>query len=47
MADMWKEWWLSQYDVRIGAAETERVHAGQAFAGRFREWLDRRRNAKL
>src|SRR6266480_1928011 len=38
---------LRQNNVRIGAAETKRVYAGQAFAIRFRQRLDRRRNTQL
>src|SRR5262249_44433172 len=38
---------LRQNDVRISAAETERVNTGQAFAAGFRERLGRRGQPKF
>src|SRR5260370_24680444 len=47
MVNVWKRWRLRQNNVRIGAAETERVHASQAFTIRLRERFVLRRNTQL
>src|SRR6476620_4344075 len=47
MVNVWKRWRLRQNNVRIGAAETERVNASQEFTIRLRERFYCRRDAKL
>src|SRR5205807_1905924 len=47
MGEMRERRRFRQNNVRIGAAETKRVYASQAFTIHFRQRLDRRRNTQL